>query len=132
MSSASASRTVSPESAPVRPLLHARRRPRQVRSHITVTALLDATARLLLTRGYAATSTNLVAEVAGVGIGSLYEYFPNKESLVAALIEREVEARLAALEPVDSREALLSVLATEFPYFEELPVVSRLPAVSGS
>jgi len=65
-----------------------RKQPVQQRSKALVTALLDATARLLVTIGYIAITTNKVAEKAGVGIGSLYEYFPNKESLVAALIER--------------------------------------------
>src|SRR5262245_58040932 len=74
MSSATASSTFTPESEPSwPPLLRARRRPRQARSHMTVSSLLDATALVLLRRGYAACTTNLVAEVAGVGIGSLYE-----------------------------------------------------------
>ena len=53
---------------------------------MTVEAILDATARVLVREGYARTSTNRVAAVAGVSIGSLYQYFPNKESLVAALV----------------------------------------------
>lgn len=50
----------------------------QERSRMTVEAILDATARVLVREGYARTSTNRVAAVAGVSIGSLYQYFPNK------------------------------------------------------
>jgi tetracycline repressor-like protein len=60
-----------------------RKLPTQERSRATVEAFLTATARILASEGYEKASTNCVAEVAGYGIGSLYEYFPNKESLVA-------------------------------------------------
>ncbi|TWB43680.1 TetR/AcrR family transcriptional regulator [Nitrospirillum pindoramense] len=53
-------------------------------------AILDATARVLVRDGYAALTTNAVAVAAGVSIGSLYQYFPNKEALVLALRERHV------------------------------------------
>lgn len=62
-----------------------RKEPQQERSKITVDAILTATARILTEEGYRKASTNRIAEVAGVSIGSLYQYFPNKESLVAAL-----------------------------------------------
>jgi AcrR family transcriptional regulator len=60
----------------------------QERSRATVEALLDATARILVREGYERASTNRIATVAGVSVGSLYQYFPNKESIVAALIAR--------------------------------------------
>lgn len=60
----------------------------QQRSRLTVNALLEATARILIREGFDKASTNRVAEVAGVSIGSLYQYFPSKEALVAALIDR--------------------------------------------
>ena len=60
----------------------------QQRSQATVQALLDATARILVREGYERASTNRIAAVAGVSVGSLYQYFPNKESIVAALIAR--------------------------------------------
>jgi AcrR family transcriptional regulator len=65
-----------------------RKAPRQARSQATVKAILDAAARVLVERGYAATTTNLVAERAGVSVGSLYQYFPNKDALIAALHDR--------------------------------------------
>lgn len=73
------------------PLPHAaRKRPRQARARVTVDAILEATARVLVAEGYEGTNTNRVAEVAGVSIGSLYQYFPSKQALVSALVERHV------------------------------------------
>ncbi len=60
----------------------------QERSRATVDALLEATARILVREGFDKASTNRIAEVAGVSVGSLYQYFPGKEALVAAVIER--------------------------------------------
>jgi AcrR family transcriptional regulator len=60
----------------------------QGRSRATVDALVEATARILVTVGFDRASTNRIAAVAGVSIGSLYQYFPSKEALVAAVIER--------------------------------------------
>src|SRR5215469_16945245 len=60
----------------------------QSRSRVTVDALIEATARILVSEGYDRASTNRIARVAGVSIGSLYQYFPNKEALVAAVLDR--------------------------------------------
>ena len=65
-----------------------RKRPRQARSRATVDAILDATAQVLVREGYDKTSTNRVAERAGVSVGSVYQYFPNKEALVGELVDR--------------------------------------------
>ena len=75
---------------PRRPRTTPRKKPRQERSQATVDAILDATARVLCTTGYDRASTNRVALAAGVSIGSLYQYFPSKEALVAALAGRHV------------------------------------------
>lgn len=72
------------------PDLQIKKQPVQSRARATVEALLDTAARLLATEGYAAVSTNRVAELAGVSIGSLYEYFPNKQSLIAEALAREL------------------------------------------
>ena len=64
--------------------------PSQARAVATVDAILGATARILVTRGYAALTTNHVAKKAGVSIGSLYEWFPGKEALVAGLVDRHL------------------------------------------
>jgi AcrR family transcriptional regulator len=55
-----------------------------------VEAILSATARILVKEGYDHASTNKIAELAGVSIGSLYQYFPNKEAIVAALLDRHM------------------------------------------
>lgn len=60
-------------------------------------SLLQATARILTKEGYDRASTNHIAAVAGVSVGSLYQYFPNKEALVAALIDRHSRKVMAAV-----------------------------------
>jgi AcrR family transcriptional regulator len=64
--------------------------PRQARAKATFESIVDAGARLLATRGYDALTTNHVAEAAGVAIGSLYEYFPDKETIVAEVARRTI------------------------------------------
>jgi AcrR family transcriptional regulator len=81
-----------------RPLLQARKRPRQARSAATVEAVLEAAARILERRGLDALSTNAAALRAGVSIGSLYQYFPSKHALVAELARRQQAALLAGLQ----------------------------------
>lgn len=65
-----------------------RKKPTQARSRATYEAILDAAAQVLANDGYVASTTNKIAERAGVSIGSLYEYFPSKEAVFTALIER--------------------------------------------
>ena len=72
-----------------------RKHPRQRRSVATVTAILDAAARILTETGYATASTNRIAERAGVSIGSLYEYFPGKEAVYGELRRREAQKAFA-------------------------------------
>lgn len=71
-----------------RPPTKPRKTASQERSRATVDALVEATARILVKEGFDKASTNRIAEVAGVSVGSLYQYFPGKEALVAAVIER--------------------------------------------
>ena len=56
-----------------------------------VDALVEATARVLVEDGFDRASTNRIAKVAGVSIGSLYQYFPNKEALVVAVVDRHMD-----------------------------------------
>lgn len=65
-----------------------RKRPRQDRSRATVEAILGAAVDLLAAQGYARASSNQIAARAGVSVGSLYQYFPNKDAIVMALFER--------------------------------------------
>ena len=74
-----------------------RKKPRQERSRQMVAAILDATARVLREGGVDALSTNRVATVAGVSVGSLYQYFPNKESLLLALAEAHSQDQIGQL-----------------------------------
>src|SRR6185312_5011829 len=71
-----------------RPVTKPRKAASQERSRATVDALVEATARILVRHGFDKASTNRIAEVAGVSVGSLYQYFPGKEALVAAVFER--------------------------------------------
>jgi AcrR family transcriptional regulator len=73
-----------------RPATTPRKNATQTRAKATVDALLAATARILVKVGYDHASTNKIAEAAGVSIGSLYQYFPSKEALVAAVIEKHM------------------------------------------
>ncbi|HAV5588440.1 TPA: TetR/AcrR family transcriptional regulator [Acinetobacter baumannii] len=66
-----------------------RKRPRQARSVATFEAILEAAARILESLGFTGFNTNAVAELAGVSIGSLYQYFPSKDALIVELIRRE-------------------------------------------
>src|SRR5258708_5826245 len=68
-----------------------RKKATQTRAHATVDAILRATAHILVRDGYDGASTNKIALKAGVSIGSLYQYFPGKEALVAALLDQHME-----------------------------------------
>lgn len=77
-----------------------RKSPRQLRSQQTVDTILQATAQVLASHGYAGTNTNLIAETAGVSVGSLYQYFPNKNALIAALRDRHDNQMLDVIDDV--------------------------------
>jgi AcrR family transcriptional regulator len=68
-----------------------RREPKQRRARQTVEAVLDAVVRILKREGVNAVTTNRIAEVAGVSIGSVYQYFPDKRAIFVALHERHIE-----------------------------------------
>lgn len=90
-----------------------RKAPRQERSRLTVEAILDAAARVFERHGYAAGTTNRIAERAGVSIGSLYQYFPNKDAILVALVEQHLDEGTAAAGPV------LRALVADPPPLEE-------------
>jgi AcrR family transcriptional regulator len=68
-----------------------RRRPQQRRARETVEAVLDAVIRILKRDGSRGLTTNRIAEVAGVSIGSVYQYFPDKQAIFAALHQRHID-----------------------------------------
>lgn len=101
---------------PSKPLHQPRKLPRQKRSLETVDAILGATAHILSREGLERATTNAVAARAGVSIGSLYQYFPDKESLVRALNERH------------TREILL-LLQARFDEIREAPIPDAVEAI---
>jgi AcrR family transcriptional regulator len=92
-----------------RPATNPRKTASQERSRATVDALVEATARILVREGFAKASTNRIAETAGVSIGSLYQYFPTKEALVAAVIDRHNAALMQAVRGALAKVAGLPV-----------------------
>jgi AcrR family transcriptional regulator len=91
--------------------------PQQPRARLTFHSILDASARILEDLGYEALTTNGVAAVAGVAVGGLYAYFPNKESIVAELVRRtvadilaEIEQAFTAAAQVNDRDAAIEQL----------------------
>lgn len=69
-----------------------RKRPSQSRSKVLVDAIIEACRQILSQEGEESLTTNRIAEVAGVTIGSLYQYFPNKEAILANLFAQEIAA----------------------------------------
>lgn len=92
-----------------RPATTARKTAIQERSRATVDALLAATARVLVREGYDRASTNKIADAAGVSIGSLYQYFPSKEALVAAVIDRHIGEMMDVVRAALARVAMMPI-----------------------
>jgi AcrR family transcriptional regulator len=74
-----------------------RKSPSQERSRLTVERILDAAARIFQEQGYVGTTTNEIADEAEVSVGSLYQYFPNKDAILVALTRRHIESATAGL-----------------------------------
>lgn len=72
---------------------------KQERSQITVDAILEAASQVFESLGYAGATTNRIAERAGVSIGSLYQYFPNKDAILVALARQHISESVAVLAP---------------------------------
>ncbi|KPK16500.1 MAG: hypothetical protein AMJ62_05355 [Myxococcales bacterium SG8_38] len=90
---------------PSRARLKPRKMPTQQRSKATVEAILAAAAQVFRRHGYAATTTDRIAQRAGVSVGSLYQYFPNKDAILVTLAERHIDAGFALVRLL-LREAL--------------------------
>lgn len=87
-----------PQISPLR--LEPRKSPVQARSAASVDAILEATIQVLLSVGKEQLSTTRVASRAGVSVGTLYQYFPNKSALLQAALKRHLESVTAAVERV--------------------------------
>jgi AcrR family transcriptional regulator len=85
---------------PAKKLVSPRKQPTQGRSRFTVRQIVEAAARVFEERGYAGATTNHIAERAGVSIGSLYQYFPNKESILAVLLEEHTRDAADTVEAI--------------------------------
>jgi AcrR family transcriptional regulator len=117
---------------PAKPATQPRKQPRQGRSKVTVDAILEATERVLAQRGLEATTTTEVAEIAGVSVGTLYQYFPNKQSLVAAVIEARldrdltvIDEALARARPLPLREGLQELARVQALLYSSEPALYR-------
>lgn len=80
------------------PRLAPRKQPRQARSAATLEAVFEACIQVLRAEGLERLTTTRVAERAGVSVGSLYQYYPNKEALLAAVLARHLEEVARAVE----------------------------------
>src|ERR1700679_1583255 len=109
--------------------LKPRKIPRQSRAEQTVATILEAAARVLESKGLDGLNTNLVAQRAGVSVGTLYQYFPGKDAIIVALSKREhavflVEAKGALGQPTGQR-ALNYLIAVSVHQQLRRPVLAR-------
>lgn len=116
---------------PPRAAKPARRRAKQERARETIAVILEAAAQVLQREGYARATTNRVAEVAGVSVGTIYQYFGGKDEIFDALIRRELEGlerllRDAAPDPAEPlADALRNLLRVFVRTRPEAPALYR-------
>ncbi len=120
------------------PLNRTRNQPRQPRSRATVALILDAAIRVLDREGFEALTTSRVAEVAGVSVGTLYQYFAHRDAIVTALQDRELERASALLERVlagahalTNHELARSIVLELLGLYRAAPALHRVPAAHG-
>ena len=110
--------------------LNPRKQPTQSRATETVNAVLEGAAHILERHGLEGYTTNAIAERAGVSIGSLYQYFPGKDAVTVALIERELALLLADVAEADSitdyRDAENRLITAAIAHQMRRPKLARL------
>ena len=116
----------------------ARKGPKQQRSKVTVAAILEATIRILEQEGSDATTTSRIAEVAGVSVGTLYQYFANRDAILDALQDREFERATEMMNRVlargaysTDREVARAVIEGLLELHSAAPALHRLLVVEG-
>jgi AcrR family transcriptional regulator len=116
-----------------------RKQPRQARAQATVNAVLEATVQVLEREGLDAATTTRIAEVAGVSIGTLYQYFSHRDAIFNALQDREFERALALMEGILSsgnlaqtpRETVTGVVKGLAAMYGAAPGLHRMLAIEG-
>lgn len=107
-----------------------RKQPRQARAQHTVDAIIEAAARILEEQGHGSFTTNAVADLAGTSIGTLYQYFPDKDALLGALIARETSRLVEDVETASvvaaGRQALDGVIEAAVRHQVRRPRLARL------
>ncbi|WP_394761788.1 TetR/AcrR family transcriptional regulator [Phenylobacterium sp.] len=110
-----------------------RKSPRQQRSRQTVEVVLEAAAHILEDGGLARFNTNAVAARAGVSVGSIYQYFPDKDAVMTALIRREaarfdgaLERALAGAADLPLDDAIGGLIAVAVRHQTERPNLARI------
>jgi AcrR family transcriptional regulator len=95
-------------------VLEPRKSPVQARSAASVEAILEATIQVLLHEGKERLTTTRVASRAGVSVGTLYQYFPNKSALLQAALKRHLDEITGAVERVcrEQKGKTLAVMVT--------------------
>ena len=115
-----------------------RNRPHQARSRATVEIILDATVRIFESEGAEAATTSRIAEVAGVSVGTLYQYFGNRDAILDALQDREFERATTMMQNVlanpdgaSHRTIARSVVEGLLGIYRAAPALHRVLAVEG-
>ncbi|MEY4547366.1 MAG: hypothetical protein RL685_3561 [Pseudomonadota bacterium] len=118
--------------------VRARKSPQQSRSRVTVEAILDGAIRVLQQEGSLALTTTRIAQAAGVSVGTLYQYFPNRKSILDALQEREFQRTLSIMQEVmvDSQpgstdELARAVIRGLFRLYAAAPELHRVLVIEG-
>jgi len=115
-----------------------RKGPQQQRAKATVSAILDGMVRVLEQEGSDAASTSRVAEVAGVSVGTLYQYFANRDAILDALQDREFDRATEMMQRLlargafaSDREAARAIIEGLLELHSAAPALHRLLVVEG-
>jgi len=122
-----------------RPTSLVRKQPRQARAQATVGAILEATVQILDGEGLDAATMARIAEVAGVSVGSIYQYFSHRDAILNALQDREFERALSFVQGAladgnlsqSPRETVISVVRGLTALYRSCPGLHRVLAIEG-